>query len=250
MWPNDKRKEATTLQINNPETRALLEAKLTELQQAKSDFATAKALCGQIATNLATLRKAGEASETEAQGIRAKLREVLRETMGKPSKKLHDLSADQRAAIVMHEEYTSLAAEAERELARATLEAQAPLGRIDAVRRQLRDLYAGAVIDEAIAEIAPKLTVGLRLACNAFAADGFDPRHRVFDTPEDFAMAQVSERLRPLLIAELDTSSDPVLSALVAARMEGVERISHAHMHVMRNGLSKHPLTIGMEQPS
>ena len=238
------------MQINNPETRALLETKLTELQQAKADFAAAQALCGQIAANLATLRKAGQASETEAQGIRAKLRELLRETMGKPSKKLHDLSADQRAAIVMQEEYASLADEAERELARATLEAQAPLRRIDTIHGELRQCYADAVVAEAVADLAPKLAIGLQLARDAFNANQFDPRHRVFDSPEEFALQQVLTALRPLFAASTDTAADPVLAALATSRMEGIERISQCQMHAMRHGLSRHPLTAGMEQPS
>lgn len=91
-----------------PETVA---AKLPELAATREQFAELKGRHSQFSDQIAQQIKAAEAAEGEAKTARQKLRELLRESVGRLTKKHYDLKAEERAAYSLAEDFKALATE-------------------------------------------------------------------------------------------------------------------------------------------
>jgi len=225
------------LLLTNPEKRAALEAMREELLEKMAGLATARSKCDEVRTNLETLRKAGAASENEATGVRARLRDLIRETLGRPSKKLHDLTAEQRSALIVAEEYQDLAKECEANLARAELDLQPHLSAIAEQRRVLISRYADALIAEAVEDCASKLALGMQLQRKSIREDQFDPRHQLFETPDAAVLAAVKALISPLLATE-PPADDELVSTINASAFAGRETLSPRQVMAARARLA------------
>jgi hypothetical protein len=97
--------------------------RLQAFRQTRDAFEQARTAALSFAAQVASQSQAAEAAEAEARGIKTKIRETLRQMMGKPSKQLRDLSADERAHYSLAEEYRGYVEELSIAQEEATLDA-------------------------------------------------------------------------------------------------------------------------------
>lgn len=149
--------------IKSTQTQAQIDEIRLQLKSHHAQFLQHRATLTKLEENLRSLRAAATAAEQEARQHREALREMMRETAGKPDRKLRQKSADQRAAIELSEDYASIAVEAETEIKRTVVAMSEPAGRVVELRRLLLQTFAQALLDEAIEEIAPRLKLALEI---------------------------------------------------------------------------------------
>lgn len=171
--------------INSPESRKSLDALREDLAHAVSAYQAARAALDVLQENSRTLRSGAAAAHADADCHRDDMRELLRKGLGKLDKQLHLKAAELRAALALHEEYSALAAELEAPIARAELEVSETAAKVIDLRRRLLRAFADAVVREAIAEIAPRLHLGMSIQKRLEAGEYFNDRMKVHFGNED-----------------------------------------------------------------
>lgn len=149
--------------IKNPQTQAQIDEICQQLKTHHAQFIQHQTTQTKLEENLRSLRAAAAAAEVEARQHREELRELMRETAGKPDRKLRQKSADQRSAIELSEDYASIAIEAETEIKRTMAAMSEPAARVVALRRRLLQTFAQSLLTEAIEEIAPRLKLAMNI---------------------------------------------------------------------------------------
>lgn len=165
--------------IKSTQTQARIDEICLELKSHHAQFMQHRATLAKLEENLRSLRAAATAAEEEARQHREALRDLMRETAGKPDRKLRQKSADQRTALELSEDYASIAVEAETEIKRTIVAMSEPAARAVELRRRLRQTFAQALLDEAIEEIAPRLKLALEIQRQQEDSERFNERMRL-----------------------------------------------------------------------
>lgn len=226
------------MQIKNPETRKHLEGVMAELASAYEEFSAARQQLETLESNANTLRRAAEAAEAQAEAHRATLRGILQETMGKPSKKLHEASADQRAAMVLAEEYRAMAEEVVPEIEEIKITASTRAKRVGGWRTKLLEEYSIALIAEALKEVGARLFLGLTLQQRCIDANRFDFRAAMQAITGDDLLPLTREMRRTMAThsSSLDCDADDSIIAAIQATdaAQVFNGFSPAHIHMIR----------------
>lgn len=171
--------------IKNPETRNRLDALRAELSHSMAAYQTIRDEQTILENNARTIRQAAAVAEADAQSKRVELREMLRASIGKLSKQHHQKSAEHRSAIELSEEYSAIAADIDAQIEPKIFELSDAASIVLDLRKRLLKTFADAVVSEAIAEIAPRLQLGLAIQQRLEGAEFFNDRLRVYWGNED-----------------------------------------------------------------
>lgn len=166
--------------LKNPEHLARINALREGLSLSVATYQAARAALDTLDQNARTLRNSAAAAEADARQAREALRAQLQETMGKPSKQLHQKSAEHRAAIELSEEYFAIVADLEAQRGKPILDASDAAAAVIDRRKQLLHAYADAILAEAIGDIAPRLQLGLGIKQQLEGDEFFNDRIKVF----------------------------------------------------------------------
>jgi hypothetical protein len=161
-------------------------------------------------------RKNVEAAENTAKTFREQARAVLRELLGKPSKKLHDLRAEERSAYSLAEDYRSFIGELE--LARDEAELDMHMAGHAYTRRREDTLeeYAKALMEDAMAQ-SGLLIKAIALTQDAYLREGRFAmwKQQGYNEAIDAVMALVNRRIRQKLCTEKpDLDEDAVMKGV------------------------------------
>ncbi|NMG72284.1 hypothetical protein [Parazoarcus communis] len=230
--------------IKNPKTQETLDALKASLQQAYAEFQAARTTLATLEQNAATLRSAAAAAETDAGRIRGELRDLLRQSVGKPGKSLHQKSAEQRAAIELVEEYTALVADLKLETERARLKLTPPAEKVIRLRQTLARTFADALIGEAITEVAPRLQLGLLIQAQLEDGEFFNERIKThWGDAKRLVHADLAKSIATALSAA-DTPTlmlpDDLREALKCAHLEGFVPLSPLQQKLATRTLVSH----------
>jgi hypothetical protein len=152
--------------LNKPENQAKIAEIITSMNKAYTDFNAQHQSLFSVKNNQSTLSKAALAFEERAAAIRAELKEIMRETSGKPDRRLLAKQAELRVTIETAEDYTQLSTEAGEEMEKITLSIS-PLARnLVNLREKLYRTYYSLIFSEAIEEVAPKLKIAMSALCS------------------------------------------------------------------------------------
>ncbi|MCD4502896.1 hypothetical protein LQR30_02155 [Chromobacterium piscinae] len=178
-------------------------------QQADRDYSAKAALCQQQ-------KDAAEAAENSARGFREQARALLRELLGKPSKKMQELRAEERSAYTLAEDYRSFIDELEIERDEALMTMQ-EAGRTYADKRaNALAIYAEGLLDHALDNIEPLLKA-LAMQKEVLNRQGRFATwlQQGFESAQEVVIAQIKQRLERRLNGYcLDHDADPVYQAL------------------------------------
>ncbi|WP_293765917.1 hypothetical protein [uncultured Aquitalea sp.] len=189
--------------------QAEAETALATYQQARQDWQAKAVLFTQQ-------QQAAEAAEASAQGFKEQARALLRQVLGKNTKELQALRAEERAAYSQAEDFRSLLDELE--LARdeaelAMLEAgQGYLSRRNRALEMLADAYMAA----ALQQIDPLLTA-LSLREDALNREGMWAtwRQTGYQSAIDMALHDLAGALKQRVANfKRDDSQEPIIQAL------------------------------------
>lgn len=230
--------------IKNPQTQEALDALKLGLKQAYAEFQAAHATLANLERNATTLQSAAAAAEVDAQRIREELRDMLRQSMGKPGKPLHQKTAEQRAAIELSEEYAALAKDLTIEIERARLHLSPPAQKVIRLRQTLARTFANALIAEAITEIAPRLKLGLLIQEQLEDSEYFNERIKLhWGDANRLVHADLAKSIATILPAE-DTPAlmppDELREALECAHLDGFVPLSPLQQQLAARKLESH----------
>ncbi|MBS1191006.1 MAG: hypothetical protein H6R10_2798 [Rhodocyclaceae bacterium] len=183
-----------------PELMAFLTPHMDKLNSHRQEFEKAATLHSHLVEQLATLTKAADAADAEAEQIRGRRREAMRESIGRPSKKVIDLSADQRAAYAMAEDYRSLANDITIERDRTEIAMHKSALQFNERRKTIYAALADHLLDKAFTVLPLELMAGMRLTADVQVGDKGSVWHQ---TPygaanpdiETFVVNKVAARL-------------------------------------------------------
>jgi len=230
--------------IKNPKTQEALDALKVSLKLAYAEFQAAHATLANLERNTATMQSAAAAAEADAQRIRGELRDMLRQLVGKPGKPLRQKSAEQRAAIELGEEYAALAAELQMEIERARLQLSPPAQKVIRLRQTLARTFADALIAEAIADIAPRLKLGLLIQEQLENSEHFNERIKLhWGDANRLVHADLAKSIATTLGAD-DTPAlmlpDELREALECAYLDGFVPLSPLQQQLAVRKLESH----------
>ncbi|WP_028537345.1 hypothetical protein [Paludibacterium yongneupense] len=184
-----------------------------------------------------------EAAENTAKTFREQAHSVLRELLGKPSKKLHDLRAEERSAYRLDEDYRCFISELE--LARDEAELDMHMAGHAYIRRREDALegYAKTLMEDALAQ-SGLLIKAIALTQDAYLREGRFAmwKQQGYNEAIDAIMALVKRRIRQKLYMEKpDLNEDEVTTPSSAV----TPRSDHAACP-----LAIHHLSLPCELPS
>lgn len=102
---------------------SLIAPYLDKLNGHRQRFEESRARHASLIEQVATQEKAAQAAEAEGEAAKLQLREIIRDLNGRPSKKLYDLKAAERAAYSLADEYRSFGKDIAIERDRASIDA-------------------------------------------------------------------------------------------------------------------------------
>lgn len=226
--------------INNVAGDALLQQQLTQhlenIAAGRAAFSTAKERHGVLSEQIVSQEKAAQASEAEAQEARQKLREALRECVGRPTKKLFELKADARAAYSLAEEYRSLSQDIaiERERAEIAMHEAARdfrEGRLFAMR-----ILADHLLEVGFSKLPIELLASLKLQ-HDIQSSPIRKLH-TFASDKDYVLANATRRLNAWFDASNDNFSH-LLPAELTAPLDasGYGELTHLGLQKLKDRL-------------
>ncbi|WP_418648651.1 hypothetical protein ACNQFN_09375 [Thauera butanivorans] len=163
--------------LKTPEHQAKIDEIVTRLQTEYAEFDQQRKLLTNLEENRGSLRAASAAAEEEARQHRDELRDLLRETAGKPNRKMQQKAAEQRGAIELSEDYALIAAETDADIKRTLIQMSGPAQRVVELRKILLETFAQCLLVEVIEEIFTRLKVVFDIRLKLENADPFN--HRV-----------------------------------------------------------------------
>lgn len=187
--------------------------RLEKLRSSRTAFEENYAKHTNLVQQITAHEKAAQAAETEAQDAKAKLRDALRECAGRPSKKLHDLKAQQRAAYALAEEYRSLIQDISLERDRLEIKLHESARDFNMEIAAARYALVDFLLDKAFATMPAELLAGMHLMADVQNYDRYSEWHQTpYDelSPdiESFVINKVDGRLRTLFRQDDDSLKD------------------------------------------
>lgn len=191
-----------------------LQANIAKCQATLAHYEQQAALHSQCGQQLAQQEQAAQAAEAEAVGFKEKARQLLRELMGKPDKKMHELRASERAAYSLAEDYRSFMVELELARDEAELAADEAAHRYVEARNQVITAYADILMQQALPGLDP-LLAALKMQERSLLSEGrFASWRQVgYDSAQAAVLAKFQNTLQQRLTS-YQTINDPVLAAM------------------------------------
>lgn len=141
---------------------------LERLNSARATFKDLHSRYAQLAGQIETQENAAKAAENEALEAKQKIREALRESAtGRPTKKLHELKAEERSCYSLADEYRSFADDLRNERASAEIAACEAAGKYETLLLDAITEFAGNLVEAAVAALPRELFAGLMLTAQS-----------------------------------------------------------------------------------
>lgn len=182
---------------------APLTQQLEELASYRQAFKQSAAKHADLVEQIAHQERAAQAAEAEGEAAKLKLRQALRDAVGRPTKKLYELKADEKAAYSLAEEYRSLAYDLGTERDRVAIDMRVAAARYREELTRCRASVADGLLESALAAMPPELVEALRLQA---AIQDYDPTSEWHQIPMsnsatafEFVFDRASKRLLALL---------------------------------------------------
>lgn len=193
-----------------------LQSALKHCQEAAEHFAKQRDQYRTLRSQQGTHEQSAAAAEASAQSIKAKARALLRQVMGKPSKELHELRADERVAYSLAEDYRLFATETGLQVDEQELETSVAKDQFKASFTTVLHHYGELAYQETLAGLTPLLKA-VYLRERVLAAEGRFAawKERGFESAFDCAWFEISSEIRRMAMEfELDRAADPIFQQI------------------------------------
>lgn len=235
------------MHLTDPKLNAQLSEKLEASQQAFTVFQQTYRAYSDKAALCQQQREAAEAAENSARGFREQARALLREMLGKPSKKMQELRAEERSAYTLAEDYRSFIDELEIERDEALLAMQEAGRTYTYKRASALDTYAEGLLGQALDQIEPLLKA-LAVWIEVLNRQGrfANWRQQGFESAQEVVMADIHKRLEQRLYGyHLDHDADPVYQALPWENgLNEAQQATPMEIKKQRDSLEQHRATL------
>jgi hypothetical protein len=227
------------MQVTDPDSIRHMEERLAQIHELKSEVSESIEPLENLKRNVRTLHASADAATAQAEMHKRDLRMLIIDSLAKPSLKLHQASAEQRASLELAVQYRELAEEGERQIGDLTAAASTKAKQLERLREQTLSEYADLVIQEAFQPVAERLRVAFAIKHTLLSRSRFSgDRERYLGDAAAAVHGQMRVALERVLegaeILDL-TSADPVIEAFHSSRVEGFEPMTPAQIARQRS---------------
>ncbi|MDP2431783.1 MAG: hypothetical protein Q8O33_07110 [Pseudomonadota bacterium] len=176
---------------------------LEKLTSYRHELAQKEAKCADLTEQIEHQEKAALAAEAESDAAKRKLREALRASIGRPTKKMYELKAEEKSALSLAEEYRALAYDIGIERDRVVVDRHVVANNYRDTLKAARTILADHLLDRALAGVPRELVEALRLQAGLQEHDPHSEWHQIpvsdSATAFEFVFARACKRLLALL---------------------------------------------------
>lgn len=226
--------------VGEAQLKNQLSPSLEKMAASRTAFNTAKERHGVLSEQIASQEKAAQASEAEAQEAKRKLREALRECVGRPSKKLFELKADERAAYSLAEEYRSLRHDIAIERDRVEITMHEAVNTFRPESLAAKRILAEHLLEIGFSKLPIELLAGLKLQHEIQSSPDGDLT--TYDSPKDHVLANATRRLRTWFDSTNDDFSHLLPAELTAPFDASGYGLTHLGLKKLKDRLEANEL--------
>lgn len=227
------------MQVTDPDSIRHMEERLAQLRELKSEVGELIEPLENLKRNVRTLRASADAAAAKAEIHKQEFRMLIIDSLAKPSLKLHQASAEQRASLELADQYRELAEEGQKQIGDLTAAASTTAKQLERLREQTLNEYADLVIQEAFQQVAEKLRVAFGIKHALLSRSRFSgDRERYLGDAAAAVHGQMKVALERVLqgAETLDlTSVDPVIEVFHNSRVEGFDPMTPAQIARQRS---------------
>lgn len=227
------------MQVTDPDSIRHMEERLAQIHELKSEVDESIKPLENLKRNVRTLHASADAAEAQAEIHKRDLRMLIIDSLAKPSMKLHQASAEQRASLELAGQYRELAEEGEKQIGDLSAAASTKAKQLERLREQALSEYADLVIKEAFQPVAEKLRLAFAIKHTLLSRSRFGgDLERYLGDAAASVHGQMKVALERVLegaeISDL-ASADPVIEVFHSSRVEGFEPMTPAQIARQRS---------------
>lgn len=227
------------MKVTDPDSLRHMEERIAQIRELKSEVVESIKPLENLKRNVRTLHASADAAAAQAEMHKRDLRMLIIDSLAKPSSKLHQASAEQRASLELAVQYRELAEEGEQQIGDLTAAASTKAKQLDRLREQMLSEYGDLILQDAFKKVVEELRTAFAikhafLSRSRFSSD----RERYLGDAEAAVHAQMRVALERVLegaeILDL-ASADPVIEAFHSSRVDGFEPMTPAQIARQRS---------------